>query len=193
MPCARGGSIPALNSNVSRLIKGKVKMKILITCLVLFLLCATTPFSQTRRSARSAQPSVKPGYYFTVDTCRACYYPDWKKDVVRLFKGQGVPTTIYEGAMMETPNERFIALKIFPRRGLWSDVIYVGPFASEKAAVAALDKFPAVLGYVQRKRNKMGGSADEGWPLSEGEKVRRAKGNDYQYGFYEIKGCRLVA
>ena len=168
-------------------------MKRLITCMVIILLCATTPPSQTRRSARLAQTSMKPGYYFTVDMCRACYYPEWRKDVVRLFQGQHVSTIIYEGAMMETPNERFASLKIFPRRGLWSDVVYVGPFASEKAAVAALDKFPNVLGYVQRKRNKMGGSADEGWPVvSEGEKVRRTKGNDYKYGFFEIKGCRLV-
>ena len=161
--------------------------------MVIIMLCATTSFSQTRRSARPAQTSMKPGYYFTVDTCRACYYDEWQDDVVRLFRRQNISVTIYEGAMMETPNEGFVSLRIFPRRGLWSDVVYVGPFASEKAALAALDKFPGVLGYVQRKRNKMGGSGDEGWPVvSEGEKVRRTKGNDYKYGFYVIKGCRLL-
>ncbi len=168
-------------------------MKRSIACIVIILLCATVPFSQTSRNARPAQTRMKPGYYFTVDMCRACYYPEWMKDVIRLFKEQDISATIYEGAMMETPNERFFSLKIFPKRGLWSDIVYVGPFASEEAAAAALDKFPAVLGNVQRKRNKMGGSADEGWPVSEGEKVRRTKGNDYKYGFYEIKGCRLVA
>ncbi|MCP9493084.1 MAG: hypothetical protein MSG64_01380 [Pyrinomonadaceae bacterium MAG19_C2-C3] len=168
-------------------------MKRLTTCLIIILLCAATPFSQTRRNTRPAQTSIKHGYYFTVDMCRACYYPEWRKDVVRLFQQQGIGATIYEGAMMETANERFVSLKIFPKRGMWSDVVYVGPFASEEVAVAALDKFPAVLGTVQRKRNKMGGSADEGWLLEEGEKVRRTKGNDYKYGFYEIKGCRLVA
>jgi hypothetical protein len=161
--------------------------------MVIILLCATTPFSQMRRSASPAQTTMKPGYYFTVDMCRACYYPEWKKDVVRLFQKQDVSAIIYEGAMMETPNERFASLKIFPRRGMWSDVIYVGPFASEKAAVDSLDKFPAVLGYVQRKRNKLGGSADEGWPLTESEKVQRTKGNDYKFGFFEIKGCKLVS
>jgi hypothetical protein len=168
-------------------------MKRLIPCMVIILLCAATPFSQTKRSPRPAQTSMKPGYYFTVDMCRACYYDDWKEDVVRLFREKHISATIYEGAMMETPNERFAALKIFPRRGLWSDIIYVGPFASEEAAAAALDKFPAVLGYVQRKRSKMSGGPEQGWPLPEDEKVRRAKGNDYKYGFYEIKGCRLVA
>lgn len=168
-------------------------MKSLIACLIITLLCATAPLSQTRRSARPAQTSIKPGYYFTVDMCRACYYPEWRKDVVRLFQQQGISALIYEGAMMETAHERFASLKVFPRRGMWSDVVYVGPFASEEAAVAALDKFPAVLGTVQRKRNKLGGAADEGWTLVEGEKVQRTKGNDYKYGFYEIKGCKLVA
>jgi len=67
------------------------------------------------------------------------------------------------------------------------------PFTSEEAALAALDKFPIVLREVQKKRNKMGGAGDEGWPLSEGEGVVRTKGNDYKYGFYEIKGCKLLA
>jgi hypothetical protein len=101
--------------------------------------------------------------------------------------------TLYEGAMMETPSERFVSMKMFPRRGLWKDIVYVGPFTSEEAALAALDKLPIVLREVQRKRNKMGGAGDEGWPLSDGEKVVRTKGNDYKYGFYEIKGCKLVA
>ncbi|MCI0525148.1 MAG: hypothetical protein L0Y75_07785 [Acidobacteria bacterium] len=168
-------------------------MKRLITCMAIISLCATMPFSQTRRSARPAQTSMKPGYYFTIDMCRACYYTDWEKDVIRLFKEQQISATVYEGAMMETPNEKFFSMKIFPKRGLWGDIVYVGPFASEETAIAALDKFPAVLGFVQRKRSKMGGGADQGWPVKEGEKVRRTRGNDYKYGFYEIKGCRLVA
>lgn len=168
-------------------------MKRLITCMVIILLYASTPFSQTKRSPRPAQASMKPGYYFTVDMCRACYYDEWMEDVVRLFREKHIRATIYEGAMMETPNEKFASLKIFPRRGLWSDIVYVGPFASEDAALAALDKFPAVLGYVQRKRSKMSGSEEKGLSVSEDEKVQRAKGNDYKYGFYEIKGCRLVA
>ncbi len=100
--------------------------------------------------------------------------------------------TTYEGALMETPKERFVAMKVFPRRGLWKDIVYVGPFASEEAAIKSLEEFPAVLGVVQRKRNKMGRAADEGWPLAEGEKVEPGTGNDYRYGFYEIKGCKLV-
>ena len=168
-------------------------MKRLITCLLVVLLCASALFSQTRRGVRPAQTSIKPGYYFTVDMCRACYYPNWTKDLIRLFQAQGVSATIYEGAMMETPNERFALVQVFPRRGLWKDVVYVGPFTSEGVAIETLNKFPAVLGQVQRKRNKMDGAADGGWPLSEGEKVGRTKGNDYKYGFYEIKGCKLVA
>jgi hypothetical protein len=125
--------------------------------------------------------------------CHACYYPNWTKDLLRLFQAQGLRATVYEGAMMETPSERFASVKMFPRRGLWKDIVYVGPFTSEEAALAALDKFPIVLREVQKKRNKMGGAGDEGWPLSEGEGVVRTKGNDYKYGFYEIKGCKLLA
>jgi len=94
---------------------------------------------------------------------------------------------------METPTERFASVKMFPRRGLWKDIVYVGPFTSEETALAALDKFPIVLREVQRKRNKMGGAKDQEWPLSEREEVVRTKGNDYKYGFYEIKGCKLIA
>ena len=168
-------------------------MQRLISCLLLMLLSVTAVVSQTRRNVRPAQTSVKPGYYFTVDMCHACYYTNWTKDLLRLFQAQGLKATLYEGAMMETPSDRFALVKMFPRRGLWKDIVYVGPFASEQAAQAALDKFPIVLREVQRKRNKMGGAGDEGWPLSDGEQVVRTKGNDYKYGFYEIKGCKLVA
>lgn len=167
-------------------------MRRLITCLIVILLSASTFFTQTKRSTKPAPSSIKPGYYFTVDMCRACYYTEWKKDIVRLFQEKHISVTIYEGAMMESPTERFVSMKIFPRRGLWGDIVYVGPFASEESAVAALDKFPAILGFVQRKRTRMEASPDQGWPVSEDEKVRRVKGNDYKYGFYEIKGCRLV-
>ena len=109
-----------------------------------------------------------------------------------MFQAQGLKVTAYEGAMMETPRERFAAVKMFPRRGLWKDIVYVGPFASEETALAALDKFPVVLREVQRKRNKMDAGSDGGWPVSDRDKVVRTKGNDYTYGFYEIKGCKLV-
>jgi hypothetical protein len=164
----------------------------LITCLLLMLLSATALFAQKRPGVRPAQTGIKPGYYFTVDMCHACYYPNWTKDLLRPFQAQGMSAITYEGAMMESANERFASVKMFPRRGLWKDLVYVGTFLTEEAALKALDKFPVVLGEVQRKRSKMGGGTDEGWPLAEGEKVRRTKGNDYQYGFYEIKGCKLV-
>jgi hypothetical protein len=166
--------------------------KRLITGLLVAFLLANTGSSQTRRGARPAQISMKPGYYFTVDMCHACYYTDWAKDIARLFKEKGISATTYEGAMMESPKERFAQVKIFQRRGLWKDIVYVGPFGSEEAAIGALDKFPAVLGSAQRKRNKMEGSENGGWPVGEDERVRRAAGNDYKYGFYEIKGCRLL-
>jgi hypothetical protein len=135
---------------------------------------------------------MKAGYYFTVDMCNACYYPDWAKDITRLFKEKGISAATFEGAMMESAKERFAPVKIFQRRGLWKDIVYVGPFGSEEAAIAALDKFPAVLVVIQRKRNKMEGAGNGGWPLSDEERVRRSAGNDYKYGFYEIKGCRLL-
>jgi hypothetical protein len=166
--------------------------KRLISGLLMAFLLGTATFSQTRRGARPAQISMKPGYYFTVDMCHACYYTDWAKDIVRLFKEKGISATTYEGAMMEVPKEPFAPVKIFQRRGLWSDIVYVGPFESEETAVQALDKFPAVLGMVQRKRNKMEGAESGGWPVNDNEKVRRAVGNDYKFGFYEIKGCRLL-
>ena len=113
-------------------------MKRLITCLLLMLFSVPTFFSQ-RRTVRPAQSSIKLGYYFTVDMCHACYYPNWTKDLLRLFQAQGLKATLYEGAMMETPSERFVSMKMFPRRGLWKDIVYVGPFTSEEAALAALD------------------------------------------------------
>lgn len=167
-------------------------MKRPLLCLILTLLCASANFAQAKRGGRLAAPSVKPGYYFTVDMCRACYYANWATEIARLLQQQGVPATLYEGAMMESKQERFLAMKIFPRRGLWKDLVYVGPFASEAEATAALDKLPSVLSFVQKKRNQMEGKGAEGWPLSDDKKVTRAEGNDYRYGFYEIKGVRLL-
>lgn len=167
-------------------------MRRVIALLVVLPLCATIMFSQTKRRARAAEVSLQPGYYFTVETCRACSYPQLKKDLVRLFQEQGVGASVYEGKMMEAPREAFAPVKIFARSGLWSDVVYVGPFSSAEEALGALDKFPSVLGHVQRKRSKMSGGEDAGWPLGADEKVERGPGNAYKYGFYEIKGCRLM-
>jgi hypothetical protein len=168
-------------------------MKRLSLYFMMILLCATASSSQTRRGAPPAQKSMKPGYYFTIDMCHACYYPNWATDLIRLFQEKGLQATLYEGALMETKNAPFAAIKLFPRRGLWGDIVYIGPFDSEEAALAALEKFPPVLANVQNKRNKLGGKGDPGWPLSENEPVKRDVGNDYKYGFYEIKGCRLLA
>jgi len=55
--------------------------RVLAGFLMAFLF-ATANFSQTRRGARPAQISMKPGYYFTVDMCNACYYPDWAKEAL---------------------------------------------------------------------------------------------------------------
>lgn len=167
-------------------------MRKAIALLVILPLCATITVSQTTRRARVAESNLKPGFYFTVDACRACYYPAFKEDLRRQFQSQGLGASIYEGKMMEEPREKFAAVKMFPRKGLWSDVVYVGPFTSEEEATSALIKFPSVLAFVQKKRNKIGGADDAGWPLSENEKVERTKGNDYKFGFYEIKGCKLM-
>lgn len=167
-------------------------MKRALTLLVLLLFCVAAPTAQTKRRGRTAQSNLTPGYYFTVDACRACYYTDSKKELVKLFQEQGLKASIYEGKMMESPNEKFAPTKIFGRSGMWSDVVYVGPFASEDEALGALAKFPVVLGYVQKKRNKMDGAGNEGWPLGENDKVENTRGNDYKYGFYEIKGSHLM-
>ncbi|MDQ3650829.1 MAG: hypothetical protein M3458_11270 [Acidobacteriota bacterium] len=175
-----------------KLLKETAKVIKAMAILIITLLCAIANFSQTRRGTQPARASLKPGYYFTIDMCRACYYPNWPKDLHRLFQDKKMNATTYEGALMETPRERFVAMKIFPRRGLWKDIVYVGPFASEEAAIKALEEFPAVLGVVQKKRNRMGSAAGEDWPLSEGEKVELGAGNNYRYEFNEIKGCKLV-
>src|ERR1700720_3522632 len=117
-------------------------MKRLITCLLLMLLGVPAFFSQTRRTVRPAQTSIKPGYYFTVDMCHACYYPNWTKDLLRLFQAQGLRATVYEGAMMETPSERFASVKMFPRRGLWKDIVYVGPLRQRRLLSPRSINFP---------------------------------------------------
>jgi hypothetical protein len=160
------------------------------TCLVLLLLCAPVNLSQTKRVARTAGSGLAPGYYFAIDMCRACYYPDWKKDTVRLFKENGLRAAVNDSPEYAPQSEGFAPIKL-PKQGLYGEVVYVGPFASEAAALNALEKFPPVLSVVQRKRNKMDGSEDSGWPLSDNEKVTRTSGNDYQYGFYMIKGYKL--
>ena len=111
-----------------------------------------------------------------------------------MFRAKGLAVTIYEGKEIESPSEKFAPLKLFARQGLWSDLIWVGPFESEKAATDALEKFPAVLAFVQRKRSTAEGSApDAGWPVRDSERVTRTAGNDYKYGFFVIKGYRLLA
>jgi hypothetical protein len=68
--------------------------------------------------------------------------------------------------------------------------LYVGPLQSEEAAMRALDEFPSVLAFIQKKRDSMNGGS-EGWAISDNARVRRTSGNNYQYGFFTIKGYRL--
>jgi len=172
--------------------KKRVFPCLLVVAVALLPLHAPAGFSQAQRTTRAAQTGLKTGFYFTVDTCRACYYTNWQAETVRLFKQNALPVTIYEGKEIETRTEKFAPVKLFPKQGLWSDLIWVGPFESEKAATDALDKFPGVLSFIQRKRSKQEGrAADAGWPVSDTEKVTRTSGNDYKYGFFFIKGYRL--
>jgi hypothetical protein len=133
---------------------------------------------------------MKPGYYFDIQMCSACYYSEWWDDAIPLFRAKGIPATMrkgYEGKRSSLP---FAPLRVFDMlRGV---SLYVGPFESEEAALRALDDFPSALAFVQRKRNRTEGGDGAGWPISDNERVRRTTGNEYDYGFYFIKAYRLL-
>jgi hypothetical protein len=167
-------------------------MKKVASCLAILLLCTTAMPSQTKHASHPANSGLAPGYYFAIDMCRACYYPEWKKDAIRLFKLNALRATVNDSPEFNTSSQSFAPVRL-PKRGLYGEVVYVGPFETEAAAMSALEKFPPVLSFIQNKRSKMGGPEDSGWPLSDGEKVSRTSGNDYQYGFYSIKGYKLVS
>ncbi len=177
-------------------------MKRTITCALIMLLCASGTFAQSRRGKRPAGVSLKPGYYFTINMCRACMYPEWHDDAVRLFRNNGIRAIVGKGFENATSRQPFAPLKAFQMRfdssanDRPSDILmqidlYVGPFESEQVAMQALDKFPGVLGAIQKKRNKME-EGNEGWPISGSERVRRVENNLYEYGFFFLKGYRLL-
>lgn len=173
-----------------------------ITCIVIVLSCVTGSLAQSRSSKRPAGVSMTPGYYFTIGMCRACLYPEWHDDAIRLFRAKGIRAVVGKGYENVTTGYSFAPIKAFEMRfdsnvGRDSDVLiqielYVGPFNSEVVAMNALNDFPAVLSSIQRKRNRMEGSDKSGWPISRDERVRRRSGNSYEYGFFFIKGYRLL-
>ena len=87
--------------------KKRVFPCLLIVVVALLPLHAPAGFSQAQRTTRAAQTGLKTGFYFTVDTCRACYYTNWQAETVRLFKQNALPVTIYEGKEIETRTEKF--------------------------------------------------------------------------------------
>ena len=175
-------------------------MKRAFTCFVIVAFCALCAFAQTRRSGRSAAVGVANGYYFTIGMCRACVYGEWHSDAIRLFRARGIPAFIGRGHESRTSHQPFAPISAFemrfdPNAGSDSELLvqvelYVGPFQSQEAATRALDEFPSVLAFIQRKRDSMYGSS-EGWAISDSAKVSRTSGNNYQHGFFTIKGYRI--
>ena len=175
-------------------------MKKFIFGFVIVLLCITSGVAQTKRKKTSAGTAMKSGYYFTVNMCRACLYFDWDKDAVRWFRAKGITAVYGKGSENKTSSQPFATVKRFemsfdsssdrPSDILMQIDLYVGPFASEQAASSALEKFPSVLDRIMQKRNKMEGSGG-GWDIPRNENVSRSSGNNYEYGFFFIKGYRL--
>jgi hypothetical protein len=164
-------------------------MKRVVTCLVISLLCTAGGFSQSERGKRAVGSGMKPGYYFDIQMCSACFYSEWWDDAIPLFRAKGISATmrkVYEGKQSNLP---FAPLRAFEMlRGV---SLYVGPFESEGTTQRALDDFPYALAFVQRKRNRTEDGDGAGWPVSDNERVRRTTGSEY-VGFYFIKGYRLL-
>lgn len=172
-------------------------MKQKITCLVIVILCAVSSFAQSKGTKRSTIPTVKPGYYFTIYMCHACAYSGWHEDAIKWFRAKGINASKGGGDISNNSNLPFALINAFnwKKSSFWLINLYVGPFASEEAAVSALDDFPSVLIRITEKRNKPDGRLkldfEEDYPIDLNEVVTRTSGNNYHYGFFFITGFNL--
>lgn len=169
-------------------------MKRSTICLLVLLLSASYNFSQSKRGNRPSGIRTQPGYYFTVSLCHACAYFGWHEDAIKGFRAKGIRAAVGGGYLAYgASNLSFATTRVFKweqSEEFWSVELLVGPFGSEEAAGRALDGFPSVLSSVQKKRNHM--DSGEGWPLKPNERVNHMSGNNYDYGFFDIRGYRLV-
>jgi hypothetical protein len=67
--------------------------------------------------------------------------------------------------------------------------LYFGPFSTQNEAIAALQKFPSVLASIQTKRNNMRDNGE--WEFDPNQPIVRY-GNEYEYGFFFIRGYQIL-
>ena len=147
---------------------------------------------QSRPSARTRVVSrASPGFYFEISPCPRCYRcrpcslnPGWQRQIIRLLGARRISSFPGEALGLEKANEQFgvvAAIKRFARPPSYDTMIYVGPFDTEKAAIAAIAELCTVLD----EAGIMESSCDDMTAKREGSTF-------YTRGSFDVSGVRLL-
>ncbi|HKA22538.1 MAG TPA: hypothetical protein VKN18_29965 [Blastocatellia bacterium] len=160
--------------------------------LLLFPHAAPSTQKQPGRSAVTSRTATEPppGFYFEVmpcprcERCRPCTLnAGWQARMMRVLGASGISSFGGHASGLEKANEEFglvMSIQRFAKPLNYDTRVYVGPFESERTALAALPDLCSALNEV----GNMESSCDEMTAKREGSTF-------YTRGSFDVSGVRL--
>jgi hypothetical protein len=160
-----------------------------------FLLIPCSGLTIQKQPSRSAvntkaSTSTPTGFYFEISPCPRCYRcrpcalnAGWQGKMMRLLGASGISSFPGEASGLEKANEEFglvASIKRFAKPVNYDTMIYVGPFETERSAIAAIPDLCAALDEV----GNLESSCDEMTSKREGSTF-------YTRGSFDVSGVRL--
>jgi len=168
---------------------------VLISVFAILLLTPHAASSTQKQPGRSAVTNKvvtepPPGFYFEVmpcprcERCRPCTLnAGWQAKMMRLLGASGISSFAGQASGLEKANEEFgvvASIKRCVKPLNYDTTIYVGPFETERTAIAALPDLCSALNEV----GNMESSCDEMTAKREGSTF-------YTRGSFDVSGVRL--
>jgi len=166
-----------------------------VPTLAFLLLCPYAASSTQKQPGRApvtnnAVNDPPPGYYFEITPCPHCnrcrpctLNAGWQARLMRLLGASGVSSFAGQAVGLEKANEEFglvASIKRFAKPLSYDTTVYVGPFETERTAIAALPDVCSALDQVGNMEN----SCDEMTAKREGSTF-------YTRGSFDVSAVRL--
>lgn len=160
--------------------------------LLLIPYAASSTQKQPGRSTLTSKTVTDPppGFYFEIMPCPRCVRcrpctlnAGWQAKIMRLLGANGITSFAGQASGLAKANEEFglvASIKRFVKPVNYDTIVYVGPFETERIALAALPDLCTALGEV----GNMESSCDELTAKREGSTF-------YTRGSFDVSGVRL--
>jgi hypothetical protein len=161
---------------------------------LLFIPCPslTIQRQQSRSTVTKAVTNPPPGFYFEISPCPRCYRcrpcalnSGWQAKMMQVLGASGISSFPGQASGLERANEQFglvASIKRFAKPVSYDTIIYVGPFETDRAALAAIPDLCAALDDV----GNMESSCDEMTAKREGSTF-------YTRGSFDVSGVHLLS